>query len=236
VSSGAGAGAVGPRACCAMTYLQLLPHVSFAVVGDRAIFLDLRRDRYCALEGGAAAAFDTIRSSPDCEPCETDAETLLATGMFARSKAPCELLPARIAAPETSLAEDLARPRSVDLLHVLLLVARSRRSVRSEPIEKMIASRRGRGAGPGSPECRPSTLELAKRFQRARALIPIRPVCLQDSLALHDWLAAHGASAALVLGVQLEPFAAHSWVQLGTTVLNEAPDQVAAYTPILVVE
>ena len=79
-------------------------------------------------------------------------------------------------------------------------------------------------------------MALVSRFQRARSFVPIKPICLQDSLALREWLARRGAGAALVLGVRLDPFAAHSWIQLGDMVLNDSADRVSAYTPILAVE
>lgn len=219
-----------------MTHLQLLPHISFAMVDGRAIFLDLRRDLYVALDGAAPAAFDAFRCSPDGHASEEVAAALLGTGMFVQSHKPCDPLPARIAMPERDLSNDLARPGLKDLAGVLLLVIRSRRAIRKQPLEDVIATRRARMGKWSRTTPSGATLALAQRFLRARALIPIKPVCLQDSLALYDWLAVHGARSSLVLGVQLQPFAAHCWVQLGETVLNDACDRVATYTPILVVE
>jgi hypothetical protein len=36
-----------------------------------------------------------------------------------------------------------------------------------------------------------------------------------------------------VIGVKLNPFAAHCWLQVGDVVLNDLPERVAAFTPIL---
>lgn len=219
-----------------MTHLQLLPHVSVAIVDDRAIFLDLRRDRYFALDGEAADAMAALRSDPHRLVDDELAGTLIATGLFAASNEPRELLPAPLAIPNRNLPEDRANLHVKDLIPVLLLLAGRRRAVRKRPLERVIARRRRLGAGRSQLLSTDAIVALAQRFLRARALIPIRPICLQDSLALHDWLAAHGARAALVIGVRLDPFAAHCWVQIGETVLNDASDRVAAYTPILVVE
>jgi len=76
---------------------------------------------------------------------------------------------------------------------------------------------------------------VSLRFRHARALVPIGPTCLQDSLALRDWLGSRQASAAIVFGVKLDPFAAHCWVQSENTVLNDAPDKVREFTPVFVV-
>ncbi|MES2136941.1 MAG: lasso peptide biosynthesis B2 protein [Pseudomonadota bacterium] len=219
-----------------MTHLQLLPHVSVAMVEDRPIFLDLRRDRYFALHGEAANAMAALRSDPHRLADDKLAGTLIATGLFAASDEPRELLPAPFAIPDRDLPDDRANLHIKDLIPVLLLLAGCHRAVRKQPLDKVIARRRRPGAERPRLLSADAILALAQRFLRARALIPIKPVCLQDSLALHDWLAAHWARATLVIGVRLDPFAAHCWVQLGETVLNDASDRVAAYTPILVVE
>lgn len=59
--------------------------------------------------------------------------------------------------------------------------------------------------------------------------------CLHDSLALIHFLTTRGLIAQWVIGVRLRPFGAHSWVQRGSVVLNDQPDHVRAYEPILVV-
>jgi len=45
---------------------------------------------------------------------------------------------------------------------------------------------------------------------------------------------SRGLAADLVVGVRLNPFAAHSWVQAGSHVLNDRMDSVRTYTPVLV--
>lgn len=219
-----------------MANLQLLRHISFAIVDGRAVFLDLRRDRYLALDGAAADAFAALHSSPDCRASEELVATLFATGLFAASQEPGELLPAQIEVPDRDLCDDAAKPAAKDLIGVLFHVIACRRAVRRQPLEIVIARRRRPPRECSRTMPADTVLGLAGRYLRARALIPIKPVCLQDSLALHDWLAVRGARSSLVLGVQLDPFAAHCWVQLGNTVLNDAADKVATYTPILVVE
>lgn len=219
-----------------MTHLRLLPHISFATIDGQPIFLDLRRDRYFALDGAAAEAFAAFRSNPDHPSSDEFAKALVATGLFAPSHEPRSLLPARIATPERDLLEDGASPGLKDLIQILFLLIGYRRAVRRQPLEIVIARPPRRNAKRSGSLPTAAALSLAQRFLRARGLIPIKPICLQDSLALHDWLATHGAHPSLVLGVRLDPFAAHCWVQLGKIVLNDASDRVTAYTPVLVVE
>jgi hypothetical protein len=58
--------------------------------------------------------------------------------------------------------------------------------------------------------------------------------CLPRSLALANALRNAGGAARLVIGVRLNPFAAHAWVQDGAIVLNDTLDHVLLFTPILV--
>jgi hypothetical protein len=59
--------------------------------------------------------------------------------------------------------------------------------------------------------------------------------CLLDSIALVEFLRIYGVHASWVVGVQLRPFSAHSWVQHERWVLNGTPAFVREYTPIIVV-
>ncbi|MCU7376170.1 lasso peptide biosynthesis B2 protein [Paucibacter sp. O1-1] len=62
-----------------------------------------------------------------------------------------------------------------------------------------------------------------------------RDECLLDSLALLNFLSHEGLAPRWVLGVRTGPFAAHAWVQEGSTVLNDQHEYVRQLRPILVV-
>jgi hypothetical protein len=57
--------------------------------------------------------------------------------------------------------------------------------------------------------------------------------CLFDSVVLTDFLFRQGIVADFLVGVRIRPFAAHSWVQAQGFALNDLPEYLAAYTPIL---
>jgi len=78
-------------------------------------------------------------------------------------------------------------------------------------------------------------LLASMQFARARRYVPIKPVCLLDSLSLLRFLSRRGLPANIVFGVTPEPFAAHCWVQAGDMVLNETLSNAHAHTPIRVV-
>lgn len=73
-------------------------------------------------------------------------------------------------------------------------------------------------------------------FETLRPLLfTARDKCLFDSLALVSFLASEGLAAQWVVGVKTRPFAAHSWVQVGSVVLNDLHEHVRSFKPILVV-
>jgi Transglutaminase-like superfamily len=60
--------------------------------------------------------------------------------------------------------------------------------------------------------------------------------CLFDSLVLATFLTKKKIPCTFVIGVSTKPFLAHSWVQVGTSVLNDTAEHVQMFTPILVID
>jgi transglutaminase superfamily protein len=59
--------------------------------------------------------------------------------------------------------------------------------------------------------------------------------CLYDSVVLLEFLAARRLFPEWVIGITMVPFAAHSWVQFENAVLNDEPEFVRGFTPILAI-
>ena len=72
-------------------------------------------------------------------------------------------------------------------------------------------------------------------FLAARPLYPRDYECFFDALALRHYLARRGYAVSWVFGVRGAPFAAHCWLEFDGVVLNDDPDIVHAYRPIMVV-
>jgi hypothetical protein len=77
------------------------------------------------------------------------------------------------------------------------------------------------------------SLKLLAVFNQLRPFYPRSYLCLFDSLALLEFLAAHRNLPKLVFGVVADPFQAHCWLQQGTVVLNDDLERVGRYKPIL---
>jgi hypothetical protein len=188
--------------------------LSFGLVDGRPVFADLVDDSYFML-------------GPDEEPGFL--EQLNRKGADG-IEGPLVLPP-----PESSALShitELPRPRLGEILAVARLLILVSIELRREPISKILSGvrlRRNSGVEEGDP------IEAARRFASARRLVPIRFNCLRDSLALMHWLASRRANAVLVLGVKLDPFAAHCWVQSKTCLLNDHAERIERFTPVRVV-
>lgn len=62
-----------------------------------------------------------------------------------------------------------------------------------------------------------------------------KDLCLVRSLAFRAVAFRVGFSPTLVIGVKLDPFAAHCWIQAGDRVENDRLERVTQFTPILAV-
>lgn len=83
---------------------------------------------------------------------------------------------------------------------------------------------------------RPRLDDTVAAFHALRPLLfTARDRCLNDSLALVAFLAREGIASRWVIGVRVQPFGAHAWVQVDGLVLNDLHENVRHYEPILVV-
>ena len=220
-----------------MRNLRLRPGLSFGCVDGELIFLDVDQDRYFALRGEAAALFKSLIGTRE-KPCGNDFGSLIAAGLLESAETPQPIRAARAGIPEKSLFDDMSETPPIRFAAIAEIVARlvsikralvrrqvARRLRRIEALKEQVWQQPSAG----------DALQLAKRFNAARPVIPMALNCLSDSLALAEFLLKRGASADLVFGVKLTPFAAHAWIQTSDTILNDHVDHVREFTPVLVV-
>ncbi len=233
----------------------LAPHVYPCVSGQHVVLMDLERDKYVAVApahrlaewvrgwpvGTARAA--AVDQYPDADP-DPLVSQMLAYGMLVSDphvgKPAVPITPVR---PQGSLVEfDLdARPRAgaADLWRLAASHLRARLSLALRPIQSIVEAvreRKARCAGQGAPADAMRLRARVTAFARLRPLFyTVRGACLLDSLTLLNFLSAEGIHPDWVFGVKTEPFDAHCWVQQGAMLLNDVPDRVRQYSPLLLV-
>lgn len=221
---------------CPMAGYRLRDGLSFCRIGERSLFLDLVADRYFCLSGPLDRAFSALCESEPADPALVS--TLVEMGILIVSRdapppSPC----ASRSWIATGKSDLHARPSVAIIAMALARRALWSRRVRHRPLAENVQyleRQKQKGARTGSsPPAAIARIEGA--YRRAALIVPTRDRCLATSMALMSALTAQGARADLVLGVKLDPFQAHCWVELDGAVIGDEPDLLRPFTPILVV-
>lgn len=213
---------------------SLAPHVSYGLVGDRAVMLDLAADRYLRLGVSETSALAALGSgTPPCPPPNPGA--LLARGLVRAGPGPA-IAPVAQPRPVASALECDLAGGGISVVEALGSTVGALLLLRALGLQRTVAhwrvgkSRRARsGALRDDPDC---AAYLARGFAEARIAVPMPRLCIPDSLALARRLWARGLAADVYFGVQLDPLLAHAWVQSGPLVLSDPLNIAADYTPV----
>jgi hypothetical protein len=239
-----------------MARYALADHVFVCLNGEHLVLLDLKEDRYWALEASQTSGLGALVGG---WPVRASAETPVEDGPTPNTIAAVEVLrgrglltdsvpPGKDATPVSAIAparelaaegDSAASRRGGSWLGFFAASAMAKFALRIWPFERVIRRVRRRKAVLG-PKAEPLDVERARTlvdaFMRYRVfLFSSKNECLYDSLALLEYLARYGIHADWVFGVQTRPFAAHCWVQHGDIVFNDTVEHVSGYTPIMVV-
>jgi hypothetical protein len=124
-----------------------------------------------------------------------------------------------------------------DVVTFTLSVTYAKLMLKYRPFDALLSDLRRRKNGlPTGVSASPVTQirESVKTFSWLRPFAYAESdACLFDSVALTDFLLRRGMSVDFFIGVRMRPFVAHSWVQAHRFALNELPEYLSAYTPIL---
>ncbi|MCX2864902.1 lasso peptide biosynthesis B2 protein [Paucibacter sp. PLA-PC-4] len=214
--------------------------------------LDLKHGRYLGVSNAVSTSlFGHIEGWPaPSEPAEAAAaqdtqraalQSLVAQGLLTEAQvAPMstnalEMAGASIHEGPPAASGFPSMRRSLQFASSVALAGWCLRFCSLQTIARSITAHRERLCTPGSESLeamRPALLA----YETLRPFVfTAREKCLLDSLALVMFLAKDGLLPRWVIGVRTGPFGAHSWVQCGTTVLNDQHEYVRQFRPILVV-
>lgn len=230
----------------------LAPHVFPCVSGQHVVLMDLERDKYVAVVPAYRLA-GRVRGWP-VDPAQASGvhnagrddddlvAQMLAQGMLVTDpQLGKPAVPVRVPRPQRALVEfefdGGPQARAAHLLRFARSCLKAQLSLKLSPIQSIVQSVRERKARLEAAHRDASRLRaLVTAFTRLRPLFyTVRAACLLDSLTLLHFLSADGICPDWVFGVRAEPFDARCWVQQGEVVLNDVPDRVRQYSPILLV-
>ncbi|HBI18704.1 MAG TPA: lasso peptide biosynthesis B2 protein [Brevundimonas sp.] len=201
--------------------------VYIAPVEADLVILDLRSDTYACLPH-AAPALRIVGSNVEAD---LGLLGLLTEAGLVDGAPHCPGLtpPALPARPFRSRSALSSIPAAA---HLLVAVGRARRLGPTPPIKALI------DALPRKPVRRVDTARVAAvtaAFARLMPWVPGQGACLHRAFLLLFMLRCAGADAVWVFGVRTWPFSAHCWLQVGDAVLDDDPERVSRYTPIMAV-
>lgn len=231
-----------------MTQYALARHVFVCMQGEHVVFLDVRQDRYFALEAASTRGLrELVRGWPveshDSSESLTAVVSLLLEKRIligpdndGKDAAPVDVPSCRTELIGGAL-DETPRPGLFSILRFIraALVARLLLRYRSlEHVIERVRVRAARHSGTAGNFDARRAHDLVACFAFLRPFFfSAKDACLFDALALSEFLAAHAVFPRWVFGVQARPFAAHCWLQHETVVLNDTIEHVRRYTPIL---
>lgn len=213
--------------------------IHFCVIGGRAIFLDLRRNRYFALPSRTNGAFVTIAGERSLGAITTSVFDQIAVGAmpsglgFAGSHT---MNSSKIATPESDrlAAQDQAATSPALVLLAWSAVAVAKILVQLCPLYRILSGLEKSRAKTVRHKDFANMDRIGAAFRKVHPFLRSDGNCLPLTLAF-VWLCRRfGHSPALIIGVRVNPFSAHCWSQDGAIVLNDAYERVQPYLPILV--
>lgn len=206
----------------------------FCICSGRAVFLDIPGDRYFCLPPSSDADFQRWAAGEAND--DPDAlQKLVELGILVASGAELPVAqPAFVPAPVSDLSREVSSNIAWTLLAVIeQCIARIR--LRRSTFGRLVQGLEDNAQTPVAVATNGrSHAKVAGAFARSSLLVHSRDNCLSQSLAFRRACRRLGLDGTLVIGVRLDPFAAHCWFQHEDVVLNDSVERVRHYTPILV--
>jgi hypothetical protein len=223
---------------------QLREDLSFCRIDGHFIFLDIQRDRYFRLDNAMESAL--LAYIDHNEHSSTGFSKLIKHNILTKASGTERCVaPPVIKSPSRSVLEEGTETHKFDVfacLEVFAILAATKWQLKTRKLkdilDRLIASRQGRGRAQGSARPEPlekTTLDAVSLFRQMRRYVPIASCCLLDSLSMVKFLMRRRLPSTIVVGVTLDPFGAHCWVQVADLMLNETLDKASLYTTIKII-
>lgn len=215
----------------ALDHSPFKPGTTCCSIDGRLVFLDVRKDRYFRVSPDLEHGLRDLLANKALPPA-----ALLALRRAGLEEIATSLLPVGPLPHATHTAQRINQgPCSLaDILRALFSLRRARKDLAvgslAQTLQAMDQFRGGVAQRPADAGHR-----MLRAFEMTKLVVNPADLCLPRSIAVVRCLAALGVRASLVLGVKLDPFAAHAWAQWEDEVLNDTVEEVVKYTPILIV-
>jgi hypothetical protein len=233
-----------------MLHYLLPTHVHLCATQTAAVMLDLHADRYYGLDRRQTLALSLAVKGWPRTTCDVsiDERFVRETAQYFANRG--------LLTPDASRgksAEPVVLPRVEQALYQW--DSRSTPPIHTRDVMRMAGAMAQTAISLRLRQLRHAAARTGRRKARSRAgasadamrdatavFLALRPFfytvggrCLYDSMVLLEFLAARRLFPVWVIGITMVPFAAHSWVQFENAVLNDEPEFVRGFTPILAI-
>jgi len=221
--------------------LRVKPGLHFCRVEGRTIFLDEDTSRYFCIAEDVDRAFQlTILANGRVGDGADDAliADLISLEIIEGDDAGGRGLerPAPVAEPRDDLGPNSAHiAPAFEVAAALFERLRSNRIATRRAIgdvRRLIEQERLRFAHRHSASIPTSQLAVPAAFEVSDFIFGRHDRCLPRAIAMVRRCLRVGHNPSLVIGVRVNPFTAHCWVQQGSTVIGDSIDVTRIYTPI----
>ncbi len=218
--------------------LRLRDNLFYCFCGGRAIFLDAETNRYWALPSKVEAVFRKVANGEAVEDGERQfLDALLHDGILLTSESRQQSWASVIPPPTCDLPRVTIEKPSFWLIGKVLRARwRARGIVNRHDIGSIcrIIEQSPRNSSKVVVGPRDNELQrLRSAFEISDRLMSVRDQCLPRSLAMHVLSKQLGANSTTVLGVRINPFEAHCWVESDGAVITGDLEQAMLFTPIM---
>lgn len=198
------------------------------------MFLDVTGDRYLCLSRALEKHFvDWLRG----QGLSSDARNRLsASGLFIPAAEgavpqPCQPLPST---GESLLDGAPGRWNAIETAHAFVALTGTAFALKRWGLARLLTGFARHKARLRQPATKEQADVIVAAFARTAYLTTTHDRCLVRSAAMARRMVSAGLSADLALGIKLEPFKAHCWVQHEGRIANDRWDVIREFTPIFV--
>lgn len=234
-----------------MTIYYLAEHAYACVAKGHIVFLDIKNDRYSALPTDVSAVLNTLVASRTIGEADLNVrrpdiqaalENLVTRGLLLTS--PPSQMPVRpriVNQPYFDLSEaNIEGHRTVNVSHVLKFIWAYGKALFGTKIRGLDGLIRGLSRVPGNEQVADKdhhTLSQAMDAFRFIRIFFYKEIdhCYFDCAVTMYFLRHFGFDPIWVFGVQMEPFRAHCWVQVGDVLVTGHLGETTMFRPILAV-
>lgn len=215
---------------------RLRDGLTFCVTGQRAIFLDVRADRYFGLRSEWDREFQAFIAGGEAGPAMP---ALVDAGIFIETDGIDEAIePAQVMRAVREFPIKPVSPLGRQSLHCIFAQFRTLLHLRTRQFGAVICEIEERARLldiKGKDASEQDWIAAVSAFASSACLRPRDRHCLTSAIAFLHVAHKAGHKAKLVLGVSATPFSAHCWVQAGDYVLSDRLENIRPFEPILAI-